>query len=123
MATDPEASEVHGNWHGTRSTRSGGPVVRQDAILKIAQAPARRAKVPDALLIFVVPPCSRPRGAATPPTEPLMTRRAAERMRHELARKADTIAWLETDRIDSTAEHDAIIAAEHERFADRRIVV
>ncbi len=44
----------------------------------------------------------------------------------ELARKDeyDHVVVNETDRIDETAEQiDAIIAAEHERFADRRIRV
>jgi hypothetical protein len=36
----------------------------------------------------------------------------------------DHVVVNETDKIDETAEAiDAIIAAEHDRFADRRIVV
>ncbi len=104
----------------------------QDAILKIDVQGARkvRAKVPDALLIFVVPPSlealeARLTGRSTESPEPTSARRR-EDAAHELARQADYdhVVVNETDQIDSTAERiDAIIAAEHERFADRRIVV
>jgi guanylate kinase len=127
-----EASEVHGNWYGTpidqvRAALASG----RDAILKIDVQGAHkvRAKVPDALLIFVVPPSletleARLAGRSTESPEDLARRR--EDASHELARQADYdhIVVNETDQIDSTAERiDAIIAAEHERFADRRIVV
>jgi guanylate kinase len=127
-----EASEVHGNWYGTpldqvRAALASG----QDAILKIDVQGARkvRVRVPDALLIFVVPPSlealeARLTGRSTESPEDLARRR--EDAAHELARQADYdhVVVNETDQIDSTAERiDAIIAAEHERFADRRIVV
>jgi guanylate kinase len=127
-----EASEVHGNWYGTpldqvREALSSG----QDAILKIDVNGARkvRAKVPDALLIFVVPPSleelhARLAGRSTEsPEEFERRRRDAE---HELSRQGDYdhVVVNETDQIDRTAEAiDMIIAAEHERFPARRIAV
>ena len=54
-----EASEVHGNWYGTpRDQVQSALASGRDAILKIDVQGARkvRAAVPDALLIFVVPP-------------------------------------------------------------------
>ena len=127
-----EASEVHGNWYGTprdqvqAALRSG-----RDAILKIdvQGADKVRAKVPAALLIFVVPPSveelhARLVGRSTEAPRDLEIRRrdAAD----ELARQDeyDHVVVNETGRIDETAEQiDAIIAAEHEQYADRRIRV
>jgi guanylate kinase len=127
-----ESSEVHGNWYGTPrdqvrdALRSG-----HDAILKIDVQGARkvRATVPDALLVFVVPPSlaaleERLTSRSTESPEELARRR--DDAAHELARQGDYdhVVVNETGQIDSTAERiDAIIAAEHERFADRRIVI
>jgi guanylate kinase len=127
-----EASEVHGNWYGTprdqvQSALSSG----RDAVLKIdvQGADKVRAKVPDALLIFVVPPSLQEldarlvgRSTETPKDLAIRRRDAAT----ELARQGefDHVVVNETDEVDATAEEiDAIIAAEHERFADRRILV
>jgi guanylate kinase len=127
-----EASEVHGNCYGTprdqvQSALSSG----RDAILKIdvQGADKVREKVPDALLIFVVPPSlealdARLVGRSTETPRDLEIRRRNAAI--ELSRKDeyDHVVVNETDEIDHTAEQiDAIIAAEHERFADRRIVV
>lgn len=127
-----EASDVHGNCYGTprdqvQSALSSG----RDAILKIdvQGADKVREKVPDALLIFVVPPSlealdARLVGRSTETPEDLEIRRRNAAI--ELSRKDeyDHVVVNETDEIDRTAEQiDAIIAAEHERFADRRIVV
>ena len=127
-----EANEVHGNWYGTprdqvqSALRNG-----RDAILKIdvQGADKVRASVPDALLVFVVPPSIEELDAR-------LTRRSTEAPRDleirrrnaaiELSRQDeyDHVVVNETDRIDETAEEiDAIIAAEHARFADRRIRV
>jgi guanylate kinase len=127
-----EASEVHGNWYGTprdqvRSALSSG----KDAILKIDVQGAEkvRAAVEDALLIYVVPPSfevlrQRLMERRTETAAQLETRlRNAE---HELAQqdRYDHVVVNETDQIDRTAERiDAIIAAEHVRFPDRRIEV
>jgi len=127
-----EASEVHGNWYGTpRDQVQAALASGRDAILKIDVQGAHkvRQKVPDALLIFVVPPSlealqTRLVGRSTEsPAELARRRRDAE---YELSRQADYdhVVVNETDQIDSTAAQiDAIIAAEHERFPDRRILV
>jgi guanylate kinase len=127
-----EASEVHGYWYGTprdqvvEALGSG-----RDAILKIDVQGARaiRAAVPDALLIFVVPPSleelrERLVGRSTETSEQLERRwRNAAK---ELARKDeyDHVVVNETGRVARTAtEIDAIVAAEHERAPHRRIRV
>jgi len=127
-----EASEVHGNWYGTprdqvQSALSAGV----DAILKIdvQGADKIRAKVPHALLVFVVPPDMEElerrlvsRGTEPPKDLDIRLRNA----RIEMARRGefDHVVVNETDRIDETAEEiDAIITAEHERFAERTITV
>ena len=127
-----EASEVHGNWYGTpRDQVQAALSAGQDAVLKIDVQGARKVReaVPDALLIFVVPPSldtleARLVGRSTESPEDLERRRrdAAQ----ELARQGDYdhVVVNETGQIDGTAERiDAIIDAEHGRFPDRRIVV
>jgi guanylate kinase len=88
-----------------------------------------RQKIRDALLIFVVPPSleelqARLLGRSTESAADLERRlRDAE---YELSRASDYdhVVVNETDQIDVTAERiDAIIAAEHARHPDRRIVV
>ena len=127
-----EASEVHGNWYGTpRDQVQSALESGRDAILKIdvQGADKVRAKVPGALLIFVVPPSieelhARLVGRSTEAPRDLEIRRHNAAI--ELARRDqyDHVVVNETGRIDETAEHiDAIIAAEHERFTDRRIRV
>jgi guanylate kinase len=127
-----EASEVHGNWYGTpRDQVQAALTAGRDAILKIDVKGARKVReaVPDALLIFVVPPSlhaleARLVGRSTESPADLERRRrdAAD----ELARQGeyDHVVVNETGQIDGTAERiDAIIDAEHGRFPDRRIVV
>lgn len=127
-----EASEVHQHWYGTprdqvQSALSAG----KDAILKIdvQGADKIRARVRDALLIFVVPPSMEElerrlvnRGTEPPKDLDIRLRNA----RIEMARRGefDHVVVNETDCIDQTAEEiDAIISAEHERFAERTITV
>ena len=127
-----EASRVHGNMYGTprdqvQSALSSG----RDAILKIdvQGADKVRARVPDALLIFVVPPSleeldARLVGRSTEKPKDLEIRRRNAAI--ELARQDeyDHVVVNETDKVDETAEEiDAIIAAEHRAFAHRRIRV
>lgn len=127
-----EASLVHDHWYGTprdqvqSAIRSG-----RDAILKIdvQGADKVRAKIPDALLIFVVPPSLeelerrlRERRSETRKQTELRLRNA----RIEMARTGefDHVVVNETDKVDDTAEAiDGIIASEHRRYADRRIRV
>jgi guanylate kinase len=103
----------------------------RDAVLKIDVQGAHkvREKVPDVLLIYVVPPSfevlrERLLGRSTETSAELEVRlRNAE---YELAQQSeyDHVVVNETDQIDTTAELiDAVIAAEHERAADRRILV
>jgi guanylate kinase len=127
-----EASEVHGNWYGTpRDQVQSALASGRDAILKIDVQGARkvRAKVPDALLIFVVPPSievlrERLVGRNTEASADLERRfRDAS---DELARQHeyDHVVINETGRLGRTAQAiDDIIAAEHERYPDRRLVV
>ena len=127
-----EASEVHRNWYGTPRDQVQSAVAHgKDAILKIdvQGADKIRARVRDALLVFVVPPSMeelerrlRNRGTEAPADLDIRLRNA----RIEMARRVefDHVVVNETDRLDATAQHiDAIIAAEHERFPDRRIRV
>jgi guanylate kinase len=127
-----EASEVHGNWYGTpRDQVQAALASGRDAILKIDVQGARkvRAAVPDALLIFVVPPSldvlrERLLGRNTEASADL--ERRFEDAAHELARQDeyDHVVINETDLIERTAQAiDDIIAAEHERYPNRRIVV
>ena len=127
-----EASEVHGNWYGTpRDQVQSALTTGRDAVLKIDVQGANkvRATVPDSLLIFVVPPSfevlrERLVGRRTENDEQTRTRlRNAE---YELSQQHlyDHVVVNETDQLDRTAERiDAIIAEEHERFADRRLLV
>lgn len=127
-----EASEVHGNCYGTprdqvQSALSSG----RDAVLKIDVQGAHkvREKVEHALLIFVVPPSlealqDRLVGRSTESAADLERRRADAA--HELSQQGDYdhVVVNETDQIKSTAERiDAIIAAEHDHFSARRILV
>jgi guanylate kinase len=127
-----EASEVHGKWYGTpRDQVQEALASGRGAILKIDVKGAHKVRqaVPDALLIFVVPPSleeleERLVGRDTESPEDLERRRrdAAD----ELARQGDYdhVVVNETGRIDDTAEQiDAIIEAEHGRFPHRRVVV
>jgi guanylate kinase len=127
-----EASEVHGNWYGTpRDQVQSALVSGRDAILKIDVQGAHkvRAAVPDALLIFVVPPSievlrERLLGRNTEATAEI--ERRFRDAAYELARQReyDHVVINETDLIELTAQRiDDIIAAEHERYPDRRIVV
>lgn len=127
-----EASQVHGNWYGTprdqvRSAIASG----RDAILKIDVQGARKVRdaVPDALLIFVVPPSlealeERLVGRSTESAADLARRRRDAAI--ELARQHeyDHVVVNETGQIARTAERiDAIIAAEHRLHPQRRIRV
>jgi guanylate kinase len=125
-----EANEVHGNWYGTPRDQ----VVRAladgvDAVLKIDVKGARavRRAVPDALLIFVVPPslealAKRLESRSTETPEQL--RRRHEDAAGELARQVDFdhVVVNETGQVARTAaEIERIIAADHASHPRRRI--
>ena len=123
---------MHGNWYGTpRDQVQSALCSGRDAILKIDVQGAHkvRQKVRDALLIFVVPPSlealqARLVGRSTESPADLERRRHDAEYELSRASDYDHVVVNETDQIDRTAERiDAIIAAEHARFPDRRIVV
>jgi guanylate kinase len=127
-----EASEVHGNWYGTPRDQVGEALAAaKDAILKIDVTGARsvRQAVPEALLIFVVPPSldelrRRLVGRDTEPSEAL--ERRWENAAFELLRQGeyDHVVVNHTGHADGSADEiEAIIAREHAAHADRRLQV
>ena len=127
-----EASEVHGNWYGTPRDQvvdalAGG----KDAILKIDVQGARaiRQLVPDALLIFLVPPsldALHDRLAARRTESPAQLRRRYQDAALELARQDDYdhVVVNATGDVEGTAERiDRILRQEHEIHPHRRVAV
>jgi guanylate kinase len=125
-----EANEVHGNWYGTpragvrRALASG-----QHAILKIDVQGAHVVKscVPEALLIFVVPPSMETlvehlKARRTESAEQLELRQRNAAI--ELARKDDYdyVVVNEEGRVDVTAARIEEIITEEERLGSRRVV-
>ncbi len=127
-----EANEVHGNWYGTpreevrRSLAKGSDVVLK---IDVQGAQAVKERVPDALLIFVVPPSleelfQRLRSRATETADELELRQRNAAI--ELARQQDYdhVVVNETGQVDRTAELiDLIIAAERTKRVNRRVRV
>ena len=125
-----EANEVHGNWYGTpragvRAALTGG----QHAILKIDVQGAHVVKgcVPEALLIFVVPPSldtlvEHLKARRTESAEQLEIRQRNAAI--ELARKDDYdyVVVNEEGRVDLTAEKIEEIIEQEERRGPRRAV-
>ena len=126
-----EANEVHGNWYGT--PRAG---VRQalehgqHAILKIDVQGARvvKACVPEALLVFVVPPSVETlvehlKARRTETAEQLAIRQRDAAV--ELARKDDYdyVVVNEEGHIDRTAQKIEEIIAQEERKGSRSAVI
>jgi guanylate kinase len=125
-----EANEVHGNWYGTpragvRRALAGG----QHAILKIDVQGARvvKASIPEALLIFVVPPSVetlvehlKARRTESPEQLAIRQRDAT----HELARQDDYdyVVVNEEGRVDLTAQRIDEIIEQEERRGSRRAV-
>jgi len=125
-----EANEVHGNWYGTPKAGVRDALDRgRHAILKIDVQGAEvvKSRVPEALLIFVVPPSLetlvehlKARRTETAEQLELRQRNAAI----ELARKDDYdyVVVNEEGRVDVTAERIEQIIAQEERRASRRVV-
>jgi guanylate kinase len=125
-----EANEVHGNWYGTPRAGVRTALARgQHAILKIDVQGARvvKATIPEALLIFVVPPSVetlvehlKARRTESPEQLAIRQRDAAE----ELARQGDYdfVVVNEEGRVDVTAERIEQIIAQEERRGARRAV-
>ncbi len=127
-----ESAEVHGNWYGTpRDDVRQALVAGFDVILKIDVQGARTVKelVPEALLIFLVPPSlealfERLRARATESADELEVRQRNAAI--ELARQGDYdyVVVNETDQVERTAARiDEIIAAEKSRSPSRRVHV
>jgi guanylate kinase len=127
-----EANQVHGHWYGTpRDQVVEALGAGRDVILKIDVQGARevRRRVPQAVLIFIVPPSpadleARLRGRATESDDELAVRQRNAAV--ELARQGDYdyIVVNETGQVDRTAARIAeIIAAEHRAHPERRVTV
>lgn len=127
-----ESAEVHGNWYGTpRADVVRALAEGHDVILKIdvQGAQAVKERVPDALLVFIVPPSlealfQRLRSRATETADELELRQRNAAI--ELARQGDydRVVVNETGEVERTAaEIEAIIEQEKRRNPDRRIRV
>lgn len=127
-----EWAEVHGNWYGTpRDDVREALAAGQDVILKIDVQGAQAVKelVPEALLIFLVPPSlealfERLRARATESADELEVRQRNAAI--ELARSGDYdyVVVNETGQVERTAARiDEIIAAEKSRSPSRRVRV
>ena len=125
-----EYAEVHGNWYGTPRREVWQALVDgHDVILKIdvQGASAIKQRVPDALLVFLVPPSmealfQRLRSRATESADELEIRQRNAAI--ELARTGDydRVVVNETGEVERTAaEIEAIIVQEKRRNADRRV--
>jgi guanylate kinase len=125
-----EANEVHDNWYGTPKEGVRDAIARgQHAILKIDVQGARVVKecVPEALLIFVVPPSLETlvehlKARRTETAEQLEIRQRNAAI--ELARKDDYdfVVVNEEGRVDVTAERIEEIIAQEELRGSRRAV-
>jgi guanylate kinase len=124
-----EANLVHGHWYGTpRDEVRGALVAGRDAILKIdvQGAAVVKQKVPEALLVFLVPPSledlfSRLQARATESADELDIRQRNAAL--ELARQEDYdyVVLNETGEVARTAARvDEIIRAEKAAHPDRR---
>ena len=127
-----EANEVHGNWYGTpRREVAKALAAGRDVILKIDVQGAQvvKERIPDALLIFIVPPSlealfQRLRSRATETANELEIRQRNAAI--ELARQGDYdhVVVNDDDEVDRTAaEIEAIIEQEKRRNAERQIRV
>ena len=123
-----EANEVHGRWYGTPRAQVRDALAEgRDAILKIDVQGAQVVKetVPEALLIFLVPPSledlfHRLRSRATESVDELELRQRNAAI--ELARQDDYdyVVLNETGQVERTAERiDEIISEEHRRHPER----
>jgi guanylate kinase len=124
-----EANLVHGHWYGTpRDQVRDALVAGRDAILKIdvQGAAVVKQKVPEALLVFLVPPSledlfSRLQARATESADELDVRQRNAAL--ELARQEDYdhVVRNETGQVTLTAARiDEIIRAEKAAHPDRR---
>jgi guanylate kinase len=127
-----EANYVHAHWYGTPRTEVRGALISgRHAVLKIDVQGAQFIKetVPEALLIFLVPPSledlfERLRTRATETADELDVRQRNAAL--ELARQDDYdyVVVNETGGVGRVADRiDEIIADERRRHPDRRVSV
>jgi len=124
-----EANEVHGHWYGTprsevrRALKDGADVILK---IDVQGAAVVKQKVPEALLVFIVPPSledlfGRLQARATETADELDIRQRDAAL--ELARQDDFdhVVTNETGQVERTAKRiDAIIRAEKAANPDRR---
>jgi guanylate kinase len=124
-----ESNLVHGHWYGTpRNEVREALVAGHDVILKIdvQGAAVVKQKVPDALLVFLVPPSledlfSRLRNRATETADELDIRQRNAAIELARAEDYDYVVLNETDQVERTAEGiDDIVMAEKAAHPDRR---
>jgi guanylate kinase len=124
-----ESNNVHGYWYGTpRNEVREALVAGHDVVLKIdvQGAAVVKQKVPDALLVFLVPPSledlfSRLRNRATETADELDLRQRNAAIELARAEDYDYVVLNETGQIERTAERvDDIIMAEKAAHPDRR---
>ena len=127
-----EANEVHGNRYGTpRAEVARALAEGKDVILKIDVQGAQdiKARVREAVLIFVVPPSQealveRLRARATESAEELEIRQRNAAAELALQGLYDHSVVNETGQVARTAERiEEIIASEREAHPDRQVVV
>lgn len=127
-----EWAEVHGNWYATpRAEVRRALAAGRDVILKIdvQGAAAVKSTVPDALLVFVVPPSlealfRRLRARATETAEELEVRQRNAAVELARAGDYDHVVVNDDGKVARTARRiDEIIRAERARHPDRQVVV
>lgn len=125
-----ESANVHGNWYGTPIEQVRGILAAgRDAILTIDPQGARsvRARVPDALLIFVMPPSledldSRLAGRGSEDADSLAVRRRNAESEMAASDDYDYVIVNETGQPDAAADRIwEIIQAEARRDPPRRV--
>lgn len=125
-----ESANVHGNWYGTPIEQVRGILAAgRDAILTIDPQGARsvRARVPDALLIFVMPPSledldSRLAGRGSEDADSLAVRRRNAEVEMAASDDYDYVIVNETGHPDGAADRIwEIIQAEARRDPPRRV--
>jgi guanylate kinase len=124
-----EANEVHGHWYGTpRDEVRRSLVAGRDAILKIDVQGAAdvKQKVPDALLVFLVPPSledlfSRLQSRATESADELDIRQRDAALEIARQKDYDHVVTNETGQVERTAQRiDDILHREKAAHPDRR---
>jgi guanylate kinase len=124
-----EANEVHGHWYGTPREEVRAALRRgSDVILKIdvQGAAVVKQKVPEALLVFLVPPSledlfGRLQARATETADELDIRQRDAALELSRQKDFDHVVTNETGQVERTARRvDAIIRAEKAAHPDRR---